>query len=70
MTLGESNDRIDKSMDDSKNKKLISASDLKAKMDKWNQVFFGLNLAYKSLLFGKTLYNKKHKFNDSFCTFV
>ena len=36
MTLGESNDRIDKSMDDSKNKKLISASDLKAKMDKWN----------------------------------
>ncbi|WP_445734380.1 hypothetical protein [Mariniflexile sp.] len=36
MTMEEFNNRIDKSMEDSKNGKLISASDLKAKIDKWN----------------------------------
>ena len=36
MTMGEFNDRIDKSMEDSKNGRLIKASDLKGKIDKWN----------------------------------
>ena len=36
MTIEEFNNRIDKSMEDSKNGKLISSSDLKAKIDKWN----------------------------------
>lgn len=35
MTIQEFNDRIDKSMDDSKNGQLIKASDLKTKIDKW-----------------------------------
>lgn len=34
-TIEEFNARIDQSMDDSKNGKLIKASDLKAKIDKW-----------------------------------
>jgi len=36
MTIEEFNNRIDKSMEDSENERLISASDLKAKIDKWN----------------------------------
>ncbi len=36
MTMDEFNDRIDKSMEDSKNGRLIKASDLKAKIDKWS----------------------------------
>ena len=36
MTIGELNTRIDKSMDDSKNGRLIEASELKAKMEKWS----------------------------------
>jgi hypothetical protein len=36
MTKDEFNRRIDKSMEDSKNGRLIKASDLKAKIDKWN----------------------------------
>ena len=36
MTMEEFNDRIDKSMEDSKNGRLIQATDLKAKIDKWN----------------------------------
>lgn len=36
MTIKEFNNRIDKSMEDSKNGKLISASDLKDKINKWN----------------------------------
>jgi hypothetical protein len=36
MTIEEFNNRINQSMEDSKNEKLISASDLKAKIDKWN----------------------------------
>ena len=36
MTVEEFNLRIDKSMEDSKNGKLIEASDLKAKIEKWN----------------------------------
>jgi hypothetical protein len=36
MTMDEFNSRIDKSMEDSKNGRLIKASDLKAKIDKWN----------------------------------
>jgi predicted transcriptional regulator len=36
MTLEEFNSRIDESMEDSKNGRLIEASDLKAKIDKWN----------------------------------
>lgn len=35
MTVDEFNERIDKSMEDSKNGRLIKASDLKAKMEKW-----------------------------------
>ena len=35
MRIKEFNDRIDKSMEDSKNGRLVKASDLKAKMDKW-----------------------------------
>lgn len=35
MTIEELNERIDKSMEDSKNGRLIKASDLKAKMEKW-----------------------------------
>lgn len=35
MTIQEFNDRIDKSMEDSKNGHLIKASDLKAKIEKW-----------------------------------
>lgn len=35
MTVQEFNDRIDKSMEDSKNGRLIKASDLKAKIEKW-----------------------------------
>lgn len=35
MTIQEFNDRIDKSMEDSKNGRLIKASDLKAKIEKW-----------------------------------
>lgn len=36
MTIDEFNSRIDQSMEDSKNGRLIDASELKAKMDKWN----------------------------------
>ena len=36
MTIEEFNSRIDQSMDDSKNGRLIEANDLKAKIDKWN----------------------------------
>lgn len=36
MTIDEFNLRIDKSMEDSKNERLIEASDLKAKIEKWN----------------------------------
>ena len=36
MSVQEFNLRIDKSMEDSKNGKLIEASELKAKMEKWN----------------------------------
>ncbi|WP_432411172.1 hypothetical protein [Rasiella sp. SM2506] len=36
MTMDEFNDRIDKSMEDSKKGRLIKASDLKTKIDKWN----------------------------------
>ena len=36
MTVEEFNLRIDKSMEDSINGKLIEASDLKAKIEKWN----------------------------------
>ena len=36
MSIEEFNSRIDKSMEDSKNGRLIEASDLKAKIDKWN----------------------------------
>ncbi|WP_026838984.1 hypothetical protein [Gillisia sp. JM1] len=35
MTIEEFNERIDESMEDSKNGRLIKASDLKAKMEKW-----------------------------------
>lgn len=35
MSIQEFNHRIDKSMEDSKNGRLIKASDLKAKIDKW-----------------------------------
>lgn len=36
MSMEEFNERIDKSMEDSKNGRLTEASDLKAKIDKWN----------------------------------
>jgi hypothetical protein len=36
MTIEEFNLRIDKSMEDSKNGKLIEASELKAKIEKWS----------------------------------
>jgi hypothetical protein len=36
MTMDEFNDRIDKSMEDSKHGRIIKAVDLKAKIDKWN----------------------------------
>ena len=36
MTIEEFNSRIDKSMEDSKNGRLISAIDLKAKIKEWN----------------------------------
>ncbi len=36
MTIEEFNNRIDKSMEDSENGRLISASDLKAKIKEWN----------------------------------
>lgn len=36
MTIEEFNSRIDQSMEDSKNGRLIEASELKAKIDKWN----------------------------------
>ena len=36
MTIEEFNSRIDQSMEDSKNGRLIKASDLKAKIDKWS----------------------------------
>lgn len=35
MTIEEFNERIDKSMEDSKNGRLTKAGDLKAKMQKW-----------------------------------
>ncbi|HLS30763.1 MAG TPA: hypothetical protein VK021_07905 [Flavobacteriaceae bacterium] len=35
MTIKEFNERIDKSMEDSKNGRLTKASELKAKMEKW-----------------------------------
>ena len=35
MTIEELNERIDKSMEDSQNGRLIKASDLKVKMEKW-----------------------------------
>ena len=35
MTIDELNERIDKSMEDSQNGRLIKATDLKAKMEKW-----------------------------------
>ena len=36
MTIETFNSRIDQSMEDSKNGRLIEASELKAKIDKWN----------------------------------
>ncbi|HLW33870.1 hypothetical protein [Aequorivita viscosa] len=36
MTMEDFNDRIDKSMEDSKNGRIIKAVDLKVKIDKWN----------------------------------
>jgi hypothetical protein len=36
MTKKEFNDRIDKSMEDSKNGRIIKAADLKVKINKWN----------------------------------
>ena len=36
MTIEEFNNRIDKSMEDSENGRLISATDLKAKIKEWN----------------------------------
>lgn len=36
MTIEEFNSRIDQSMEDSKNGRLIETSELKAKIDKWN----------------------------------
>jgi hypothetical protein len=36
MSIEEFNSRIDKSMEDSKNGRLIEANDLKAKIDRWN----------------------------------
>jgi len=36
MTIEKFNSRIDQSMEDSKNGRLTEASELKAKMDKWN----------------------------------
>jgi hypothetical protein len=36
MTIEEFNSRIDQSMEDSKNGRVIEASELKAKIDKWN----------------------------------
>lgn len=36
MTIEEFNNRIDKSMEDSKNGRMIKAIDLKAKIDKWD----------------------------------
>lgn len=36
MTIEEFNSRIDKSMEDSKNGRMIEAKELKAKIDKWN----------------------------------
>ena len=36
MTIEEFNSRIDQSMEDSKNGRLIEARELKAKIDKWN----------------------------------
>lgn len=36
MTIEKFNARIDQSMEDSKNGRLIEASELKAKIDKWN----------------------------------
>lgn len=36
MTMEEFNTRIDQSMGDSKNGRIIESSDLKAKIDKWN----------------------------------
>lgn len=36
MTIEEFNSRIDQSMEDSNNGRLIEASELKAKIDKWN----------------------------------
>lgn len=36
MTMEYFNDRIDKSMEDSKNGRIIKAVDLKVKIDKWN----------------------------------
>ena len=36
MTIEEFNSRIDQSMEDSKNGRLIEANELKAKIDKWN----------------------------------
>jgi chemotaxis protein CheY-P-specific phosphatase CheC len=36
MTIEEFNSRIDQSMEDSKNGRMIEARELKAKIDKWN----------------------------------
>ncbi|MDW5289472.1 hypothetical protein [Formosa sp. PL04] len=36
MTVEEFNSRIDQSMEDSKNGRLIASDELKAKIDKWN----------------------------------
>ena len=36
MTIEEFSSRIDQSMEDSKNARLIEASELKSKIDKWN----------------------------------
>ena len=36
MTIEEFNSRIDQSMEDSNNGRLVEADELKAKMDKWN----------------------------------
>jgi predicted transcriptional regulator len=36
MTIEEFNSRIDQSMEDSKNGRLIESNELKAKIDKWN----------------------------------
>ena len=43
MTMKQYNDEIDQAMEDSKNGRMIKATDLKAKIQKWGQKFTGQN---------------------------